>query len=148
MFASSIISPLRGPLTCSRTHSLAATVRIGPGWPQRTGRLHSAISGFRVNHRVSVNAQFWCKSGWGRVVHNTLRTSSVFLRPATAVVKSTAWQIAEELRRPFRSKDFLELEIAIISPEVRLEDIDGFAHPVFKTTKDGILLLMFARWDR
>src|SRR5258708_26799730 len=52
MFAFSIISLPGGPLTCSRTHSLAATVRIGPALPPRTSRLHSAISRFRVGDRL------------------------------------------------------------------------------------------------
>ncbi len=68
--------------------------------------------------------------------------------PVYSSCELTAWYLAEELRRPFGSKDFAVLKIAVFCPDVRLKHIDGFTETVFKTTTDRILLLMFARLNR
>ena len=67
------------------------------------------------------------------------------LRPVYSSCELTPWYLAEELRRPFGSKDFAVLEITVFGPDVRLKHIDGFTETMFKTTTDGILLLIFAR---
>jgi hypothetical protein len=54
-----------------------------------------------------------------------------------------AWYLAEELGRPFVSKDFAVLKIAVFFPDVRRKHVDGFTETMFKPTTDGILLLIF-----
>jgi hypothetical protein len=70
------------------------------------------------------------------------------LSPVFDSCELAAWYLAEELRRPVGSKNFVVLTIAVFCPDVRLEHIDGFTETMFKTTTDGILLLTLARWNR
>jgi hypothetical protein len=69
------------------------------------------------------------------------------LPPDDSSCESTTWYLTEELQRPFGSKDFAVLEIAVFCPDVRLKHIDGLTETMFKTTTDGILLLIFVRWN-
>src|SRR5580658_11302404 len=59
-----------------------------------------------------------------------------------------AGYLAGEVWRSFGSKHFTKLKIAAFHPDIRLEHIDGFTEAMFKATTDGILLLMFSRWNR
>nr|WP_157467832.1 hypothetical protein [Edaphobacter aggregans] len=56
--------------------------------------------------------------------------------------------MTEELRCPFGSKDVAELESAVFCPDVRREYVDDFTEAMLKAATDGILLLMFAWWNR
>jgi len=56
--------------------------------------------------------------------------------------------LTEELRCPFGSEDVAELESAVFCPDVRLKDVDDFTEAMLKAATDGILLLVFARWNR
>ena len=80
------------------------------------------------------------------------RSSAVSNCPTTELIGEScglsARYLAEELRRPFGSKDFVVLEIAVFCLDVWLVYIDGFTETMFKATTDGILLLMFAWWNR
>jgi|HubBroStandDraft_4_1064222.scaffolds.fasta_scaffold429930_2 hypothetical protein len=47
----------------------------------------------------------------------------------------TAWHLAEELNRPFGSKNFLVPKIAVFCPDVRLKHIDRFTETMFKVAE-------------
>jgi hypothetical protein len=46
----------------------------------------------------------------------------------------TAGYLADELQRPFRSKEFVVLEIAVCCPDVGRKHIDGFTKSIAQST--------------